>query len=337
MVDDEHLIRRGLKKLIPWEQLGFEVSGEACDGEEALELISAENTDIVITDLKMPVMDGLELTGKLRESFPGIKVIVLTGFDDFTYLQQSIRYNVVDYLLKPVNAELLIESLLKIKDQIGSKSYGYPFMLVSKLIKELEDQNEKCLMNTIDELFEDFKKHKAPFDIIKKTCGNILITINSSMDSIGGDLKNILRDMSPENYMSKFAASNELKEEMVRIIISVLKHKSEYGSKKMIEQIKEYIERYLHEDITLAAISAKFFMNPSYLSQLFKSETGENYVDFLMKCRVEKAKKLLVDRSLRIQDISEMVGYNDSKYFGQMFKKQVGMLPSEYRLQMTNI
>ena len=118
----------------------------------------------------------------------------------------------------------------------------------------------------------------------------------------------------------------------VRQFRIIVEHKSKHGNKKIIEQIKEYIEIHLHEDITLANIAAKFYLNPSYLSQLFKSETGENYVDFLMKIRVEKAKKLLKDKNLRIQEISELVGYTDSKYFGQLFKKQVGMLPSEYKM-----
>lgn len=337
LVDDENLIRRGLKKLIQWENLGFRICGEASDGEEALELISADNTDIVITDLKMPIMDGLVLTTKLKERFPGIKVIVLTGFDDFAFMQQSIRNSVVDYLLKPVNADLLIESLMKIKEQIGNESYGYPFMLESRILKELEDMNEKSLLHTLDDLFDEFQKNKVPFGFIKKICENILVTINLHLDKIGCDLEGILRkDTALENYLSRFATKIELKDELVKILCAVLEHKAENGNKKMIEQIKEYIERhlheYLHEDLTLTAIAAKFYLNSSYLSQLFKSETGENYVDFLMKLKVEKAKKLLKDKNLRIQDICELVGYKDSKYFIQLFKKQVGMLPSEFRL-----
>jgi two-component system response regulator YesN len=332
LVDDEHLIKRGLRKLIPWEQLGFKIWGEASDGEEALELISAENTDIVITDLKMPTMDGLELTANLKERFPGIKVIVLTGFDDFAYMQQSIRNSVVDYLLKPVNAQLLIESLLKIQEQIGNESYGYPFILESRLIKELECLEEKNLLLTIDELFDDFQKNKVPFDIIKKICENILVTINMRLDGMGCNLGDILRkDTVLENYLSTSSSKIEVRDELVKILLAIVEHKSKNGNKKIVEQIKEYIEKHLHEDITLTAIAARFYLNSSYLSQLFKSETGENYVDFLMKIRVEKAKKLLKDKNLRIQEISELVGYTDSKYFGQLFKKQVGMLPSEYK------
>lgn len=332
LVDDEHLVKRGLRKLIPWEQLGFRIWGEASDGEEALELISAENTDIVITDMKMPVIDGLELTAKLKERFPGIKVIVLTGFDDFTYMQQSIRNSVVDYLLKPVNAELLTESLLKIKEQIGKESYGYPFRLESRLIKELEGLEEKGLLLTIDELFDEFQKNKVPFDIVKKICENILVTINIHLDGIGCNLGDILRkDSVLENYLSKATDKTEVKDELVKILCAIVEHKSKHSNRKVVEQIKEYIEKHLYEDITLANISAKFYLNSVYLSQLFKSETGENYVDFLMKIRIEKAKKLLKDKNLKIQEISELVGYTDSKYFGQLFKKQVGMLPSEYK------
>jgi two-component system response regulator YesN len=108
------------------------------------------------------------------------------------------------------------------------------------------------------------------------------------------------------------------------------------GNKKVIEEIKDYIEKHLHEEISLDRIAAKFFLNSSYISQLFKKETGENYVNFLMRLKIEKAKKLLKDPNLKIQDISEMVCYNDAKYFGQLFKKYVGMLPSEYRANIKN-
>lgn len=332
LVDDEHLIKRGLKKLIAWEQLGFNICGEASDGEEALEMISSENTDIVITDLKMPIMDGLELAAQLKKKYPGIKVIVLTGFDDFEYMQQSIRNSVVDYLLKPVNAALLTESLLKIKEQIANENYGYPFVLEARLIKELEGLEERNLQSIIGELFDEFQKNKVPFSIIKKICNSLLVNINIHLDSMGCNLGDILqKDSAWESYYSNFSDKNQVKEEFVKIISSIIEHKLKHSNKKIVDQIKEYIEKHLHEDINLSGIAAKFYLNPSYLSQLFKSETGENYVDFLMKIRVEKAKKLLKDKNLRIQEISELVGYTDSKYFGQLFKKQVGMLPSEYK------
>jgi two-component system response regulator YesN len=337
LADDEHLIRRGLKKLIPWEELGFEIRGEASDGEEALEQITADNTDIVITDLKMPGMDGLELTEKLKERFPGIKVIVLTGFDDFSYMQQSIRNSVVDYLLKPVNAELLEESLLKIKEQLGKENYGYPFMLESRLLREVEDLDRKSLPDTVEALFEEFRKHKVPFELSRKMCASVLVTLNLRLNGTGCNLEDILKsDVSSERHMARFTTLNEVKKEFERIVFAVLDHKTEHGNQKMIEQIKEYIERNLSGDITLADLAGKFFLNASYLSQLFKTETGENYVDFLTKRRVEKAKRLLEDKNLRIQDICEMVGYNDSKYFGQLFRKQIGLLPSEYRARLAN-
>jgi len=334
LVDDEHLVRKGLKKLIPWEQLGFVISGEACDGEQALELINADNTDIVITDLKMPIMDGLMLTSKLKESYPGIKVIVLTGFDDFEYMQQSIRNNVTDYLLKPVNAELLTDSLLKIKDSFANANYSYPFMLESKLLMCLENCDETELRNLVSELFDDCHRNKVPQEIIKNICTNILITVNAKLDSRGSSLDKIISyDCSLVDYFNRFASCREVEMEFGRVLQAVLEYNSQRSDNKLIDQIKVYIEKHLEEDITLSAIAAKFYLNPSYLSQLFKSETGENYVDFLMKCRIDKAKKLLeTGENLRIQDICEMVGYNDAKYFGQLFKKHVGVLPSEYKL-----
>jgi two-component system response regulator YesN len=336
LVDDEYLIKRGLRKLIQWEELGFKICGEASDGEEALEFITADNTDVVITDLKMPAMDGLELAAMLKERFPGIKVIVLTGFDDFNYMQQSIRNSVFDYLLKPVNADLLTETLMKIKAQVENESYEYPFMLETQLISQIQQLNEKEIFIIIDDLFDKFQKNKVPFHIAKDICENMLVKINLILDGTGCNLNDILGIGTVcDDHFRNAREKNEIRDEMVKILNSIIQHKSRHGNRKITGEIKEYIENHLYEDINLTTIAAKFYLNPSYLSQLFKNETGENYVDFLMRVKIEKAKKLLKDKNLRIQEISELVGYTDSKYFGQLFKKQVGILPSEYRIKVT--
>ena len=107
LVEDEVVIREMIKKMIPWEQYGFELAGEASDGEMALPLILKSKPDLLITDIKMPFMDGLTLCKLVKKELPGIKIVILSGYDDFNYAKQAINIGVEDYLLKPITLEVL--------------------------------------------------------------------------------------------------------------------------------------------------------------------------------------------------------------------------------------
>lgn len=121
LVDDEAEVRHGVLEKIEWGKYGFEVVGEAENGKEALEIADKTNPDVIITDIKMPFMDGLELAKIARERFPTIKIIVLTGFDEFEYAQKAIKVNVTEYILKPISSSELISIIIKIKEQIDKE------------------------------------------------------------------------------------------------------------------------------------------------------------------------------------------------------------------------
>ncbi|MBO9598418.1 MAG: response regulator, partial [Cohnella sp.] len=119
LVDDEIFVRKGLLALIPWQRLGYEVVGEADDGEEAMKLIDRLRPDVVITDIRMPVMDGLRMIGNVRENGGyAPKFIIISGYSDFKYAQQAVRYGVQDFILKPIDEDELTVALLRIKDLI---------------------------------------------------------------------------------------------------------------------------------------------------------------------------------------------------------------------------
>lgn len=120
VVEDEALIRRSIAKKIQALDLGFDVIGSAMDGQSALALIESELPQLVVTDIRMPIMNGLELAKKIYFTYPNIKVIILSGFHEFEYARQAIQYGVVDYLVKPVTTEQLSIALTKIKLQLDS-------------------------------------------------------------------------------------------------------------------------------------------------------------------------------------------------------------------------
>lgn len=115
LVDDEEEVRKAIIRNMDWEKLGFTVVGDAENGEDALEKLEQLEPDVVITDIRMPYMDGLTLTARIREKYPSMKILIFSGYDDFEYAKQAIKLNVTEYILKPVNSEELSVILKRIR------------------------------------------------------------------------------------------------------------------------------------------------------------------------------------------------------------------------------
>ena len=127
-VEDEAITREGIRDNVDWGASGFEFCGEAADGEMALPLLHTTQPDVLITDIKMPFMDGLQLSKIVRERMPWVKIIILSGHDEFEYAQQAIKLGVTDYLLKPITVQKLQNVLQKLAVAVGSgkKRTGQP-------------------------------------------------------------------------------------------------------------------------------------------------------------------------------------------------------------------
>ena len=104
LVDDEEEVRNAIEQRINWEELGFEVIGKAQNGVKAMEIAEKLQPDVVITDIKMPYMNGLELARNLKEENPGVRILILTGFDEFEYAKEAVHLEIEEYILKPINA-----------------------------------------------------------------------------------------------------------------------------------------------------------------------------------------------------------------------------------------
>ncbi len=163
LVEDEDIIRTRIRDNFDWEKYGFQFSGEAPDGEMALSLIEEVKPDIVVTDIKMPFMDGLQLSKLLKKQMPWVKIVIISGFSDFEYAKQAISVGVSEYILKPVKPTELAECLNKIKNQLDDDK---------KNIIELE-KYEKTFQENLEILKERFLLEtvmygKTPAEIIEK-------------------------------------------------------------------------------------------------------------------------------------------------------------------------
>ena len=143
LVEDEMIIRNGVKRSIDWEKEGYEFVGEASDGELAYPLILKEKPDIMITDIRMPFMDGLELSRLVKTELPNIKILILSGYDEFQYAKEAIKIGVTDYLLKPISSAKLLEALGQVKENILQEREEKELLLRYSRDMQENTENEK--------------------------------------------------------------------------------------------------------------------------------------------------------------------------------------------------
>lgn len=180
VVDDEDLIRGAVTTLIDWKSLGFSHIYEAEDGEEALRICHSSKVDLVLTDVVMPFMDGMELTRILREQFPQIHIVILTGHEEFDYAKQSIYYGVKNYILKPVGKESLFREMQAICDSlhIENKQKQYIANMRSQLHQSLPLLREKFLYSLVCTSYRKGKENQ-------KRIANLEIPLYSQQYLVG--------------------------------------------------------------------------------------------------------------------------------------------------------
>lgn len=166
IVDDEYLIRNLLRMRIDWEQQGMSIIGEASDAAEALEQVELLRPDIVFTDIYMPKMDGIELSGILMERYPNIKIVVVTGHDEFEYARQSVKLGISDFILKPIRASELLQVTTKLRVAI-EQEMGREYELM-KLREEMKQSlpylRERFVNQWLSDVMpEDELQEKARF------------------------------------------------------------------------------------------------------------------------------------------------------------------------------
>lgn len=178
IVDDEYLVRKGVSETIEWSDYGIQIAGDACDGEQGLELAICLKPDIILTDVHMPFMDGLEFMSKLRENGLDCSIIVLSGYEDFNYVRTALQHGAIDYLLKPIDNRQLIETVQKVAARI--KEERSTTMYFNRLKNELSTIKKQFLRDIIlgntkdrDEILEKIGFLELPVEL----CCNHIISI----------------------------------------------------------------------------------------------------------------------------------------------------------------
>ncbi|WP_286905066.1 response regulator [Clostridium sp. UBA1652] len=266
IVDDEEEIRLGIIKKIDWEAYGFEVVGDAENGQDALEKVEKYRPDVLMTDIKMPFMDGLELGKRVSEMMPSTKIIIFSGCDDFEYAHKAIQINVVEYVLKPINSVELIEVLKRLKEKLDyeynekrnlEKLQEYyieslPVIREQFLVGAIEGRiSREKWSEQIDKLNIDLKKEYLSVALIRSEGSLKLKDINNNIneDSV---LTNISIKKTVDENMNQYCSFTSFIYSDIVVVIGGLSSKDEIGH--FINGINEVCKVY--ERITNLKISA---------------------------------------------------------------------------------
>jgi len=243
IADDEYEILSGLCKYFPWNEVGFEVVGQVENGKQALDYIQNNIIDVLLCDIKMPIMSGIELAEKLHSEKSNVKVIFLSGYREFEFAQKALSLGVKNYILKSTKSNELVNVFKKVKEELDSEN------------------KKKCQ-------FPEFLSESTP--------------------------------------------------------------KTHSYDEKIISAIKQYISEN-YKTVELEDISKLIHMSPNYISKFFKLKTEQNFSEFLLLVRMEKAIELLKDIKYKIYEVSNCLGYSNGKNFARTFKTYYGISPREFR------
>ena len=367
--EDELLVRLGLQNSIPWSKYEMEVAALADNGIEAYRLFEEIHPDILITDLRMEGMDGLELVKRVREIDKECAIVVISCLNDFETLRKLIPYNINAYVLK---ASISIDEVCNVLEQtkeylisIGRTAKKVipdlekPEDIISKYLLgdaviSLEDDFEifeHLLMFSLEEENKD-KINKLAMDFIyelvnRQIPGEMLVPLKDKefcvfyrstekkMDErikrINNSIGDFLGVRFKITHSSRRKAEN-LKDWFDRAYVQQYEiNIDENSGKALIQKSIEYIQEHFRESLTLTDISRTIGLSVSYFSYLFKQETGKNYIEYLNEIRLLATMKDLMNTDEKVVVVAQKNGFQNLEYFSRYFKKQTGESPARWR------
>ena len=351
LVEDEVIIREALRDSIPWEQHGFIFAGEASDGEMALEMVRALKPDVIITDIKMPFMDGLTFSKYVSEELPETKIIIISGYDDFEYAQQAIELHADRFLLKPITKTDMINALentrrrieeerermvshrddnLELRDDFSSLELsGFDPQALASFISVGKAEDVDAFT---DRFFASL--HGAEESVLFKNylLVSIRIRIANTLQNYGISGEK-LAEMVPEFPLN--SSGEYLKQYLNTVLkrfIAIRDSVSRKPGEDLVEDALRYInDHYCSDDISLNSVAKAINVSANYLSTVFSQKVGVSFIEYLTRIRMQRAKLLLRETDMRSGEIALEVGYKDPRYFSSVFKRTQGCTPGEYR------
>lgn len=402
IADDEALERQALKHIIKKYCPEITEIQEAANGREAIEAHSAFKPHIILLDIKMPGINGIDAAGRIKKENSACKIIFLTAFDYFEYARDALKIGAENFIVKPAEDEAIVEAVKSLTDELikelkltSSQQINEDRFLVVKsfLEKELvasltsgdfsksEIRNLLAMMN-IDcnkgftaivktgrvetgakeednihrEMFE--RRFTEKIKSIAKECGYLcLVNYKNAVFFILLISDKEVQLMDEKNISTNFAMklNNEFKKDIdgeiaigigsgfydiegmscsfseAKAALNKQDGKETNCGNMLIDKVCKYINDNYAEQITLDTVANRIGFSSFYFSKIFKQHMNMNFIDYLTMIRINKSKELLMDLSISIKEISDLIGYNNPDYFTRVFKRCEGITPTEYR------
>lgn len=346
VADDEPMIRRGIKNSFDWETIGFEFVGEAEDGEEALQLALDREPDVLLVDINMPFVNGLEFVERLLRDRPRALVIIITGYDEFAYAQQALKLGVFDYLLKPVTDEQFYEVLMKAKDQLAAmdakmKYDGWAHQQLNRNLAFLRQRFlEEWLQGRLSE--EEIGEQIAFLNMqLEETTGVIVLhkreaimTVSRSADwnrdLMCFAIQNVVEDLL--GGAGQVYSCRDSKDYLV--FLCRIGSRSEW--KEMPESIAETVHTFLKMSVSVTALTVEKDAIIVKLPQLYaeaveelSKESGAMPIVMLAKAYIEAR---YGQEDLSLKEVAEGVNISPS-YLSRLLRQELGLTFNDYLTQ----
>ncbi|SDO34952.1 two-component system, response regulator YesN [Paenibacillus sp. yr247] len=335
LVDDEEMIKLSMRKILTETHPAFVIVGEAMDGQEALEIAEREQPHVIITDISMPVMDGLEFIRAVHEKGWNPKIIILSGYSEFDYARQALRFGVADYILKPMRAsavkELLLEMYRKHLEKLEASATKSNLMShclnhANVLFEEIWKVDTAGVKKATDEVLDLIVSYELPDELRKDILLDLTAVMRRQAEERGTAL---VFDLVWREHLGDLFREFR---EMLLTSVEQVRNGRNWGKYSVIKKGIEVIHsRFSDPAFKLDELLHQLNLSVTHFYNLFKQETGKSFMTYLIEYRMEQAKQLLVRKELKTYEVGERVGYPDYPHFTKVFKKIVGVTPSEYR------
>lgn len=344
IAEDEPIIRESLAQYVDWSSIGVQVVGTTANGQEALDRIINGAVDLIISDIKMPIMDGITLAEKLDELGYSCRVILISAYSDFQYAKSALQQpNIDNYILKPVQPDKLLEAVaaaishLQVNEK-KSASFQYSTAELTFLSSsELRTLHQDLLsrMDAGDALAAEvplrkiqsfFQQNKLPITGYQRFCSDIFHGFSNS-DHFYSE---VLLNNTDSAELQYEQITDACLEQITKICQRAQKFQSSTSS-VIPEAILLMQKHYQDSSFNLLVLADLLDLSPNYLSSKFKQETGQPFSTALQNMRLEKVKDLLRNTPLKIYEIADQAGFRDVRYLTKIFREKVQCTPSEYR------
>lgn len=333
---------------------------EASNGRDALELLTDSHVDVILSDVQMPFLNGIELVSQIKEKNPDIEILFFSGYDDFSYVKAALSLKAVNYILKPVDPDEFHKLLTEIVSHLDSrkiefaKSEQYIETHFHDIVHEIRndtadhtsiDATTNLLLHNIETAIKTKQPEQLSIQVhslldkyadipnlshiyIRHVCTTLLKMLLGVLPAQSDeDLQNVAKEVYSFRHFSDIVKMIEYYLSQVTDIFKQEQNASNYA----IYQVEQYIRMHYSEDLTLNTLADLVYLNPNYLSNVFVQVTGCTLNKYIKQIRMEKAQELLLNTNMKVTDISQAIGYPNTSYFCKSFQKLFGTTPEQFR------